>query len=350
MKVVEKKTDIVNLYIVHSPLHCLCAEWIVKCFEPESKNIVFFLKKKLGTCLNSAVWDDVVYLPWPRFDPEQGIGGRIRRTRNNLEIVAKYAAGVKSIRLHATVIDTEAINYHINFLRASFPEADFCVRLIPDGVMNLKRHPQGWLREQLKHIRLLRGVIFPELKYYFFKGDRTGADDSIVDRIYTLPFFPHEYDPDKVIELPPFMRSEAVYDRSQVQRRALVVGQPLILYKRLSKESAEKITYAIRDYLKRCGIEEVFYKSHPRDATREYGLDEYKELIIDEPLEQHLARHPYGIVIGVCSTALLTGRMVMPEWCEVVSCGMNLIKMNKDNDNTFYIKTFETLRVKIVNA
>lgn len=338
-----------NLFMVYSPLHCLCAEWIIQNFEQEAHNVVFFLKQKFRNCLNPELWDDLVYHPWPRFDPEPGIFGRIRRTRSNLDLVARYCTDAKQIRLHTTVIDTEAINYHINSLRGRFPDADFRVRIFPDGVMNIKRHPQGTLRELIKYFRLFRRIVCPELRYYTFKGDRTGSDDPIVDRIYTLPGFPHEYAPDKVVELPPFVRNEANHDRERVLKRALVIGQPLIVYRGMTKEAVERVTQAIHDYLKACGIEEIYYKSHPRDKTREYGLDEYQELIIDEPLEQHLAHHPYGIVIGVCSTALLTGRMVLPDWCRVISCGMNRMRFATEETRLFYARVFQQLHVETID-
>jgi len=336
--------------MVYSPLHCLCAEWIVQHFGVGEHNVVFYLKKKFSSFLNPAVWDERVYHPWPRFDPKPGLFGRIRRTRSNLDLVASYCSGAKSIRLHTTVIDTEAINYHINFLRSRFPEADFSVRIIPDGVMNLKRHPQGTVRELLKYFRFFRRLFFPQLRYYFFKGDRIGSDDHIVDKIYVLPSFPHEYEQRKVVELPPFVRKDEDHDRSRVVKRALVIGQPLVVYKSMTKEAVEKVTNAIYRYLMSQGIEKIYYKSHPRDKTREYARDEYQELIIDEPLEHHLAHTPYGIVIGVCSTALLTGRMVLPDWCEVVSCGMNCMSFSGEESKVFYTDTFKKLNVTVLEA
>lgn len=340
----------VNIFMVYSPLHCLCAEWIVQHFGVGEHNVVFYLKKKFSSFLSPAVWDERVYHPWPRFDPKPGLFGRIRRTRSNLDLVASYCSGAKSIRLHTTVIDTEAINYHINFLRSRFPEANFCVRIFPDGVMNLRRHPQGALREKIKYFRFFRRIVSPELRYYFFKGDRIGSDDSIVDRIYILPGFPHEYNQRKVVELPAFVRKEAKEDRIRVVKRALVIGQPLVVYKRMTKEAVDLVTGAIYQYLMAQGVDEIYYKSHPRDKTREYGRDEYHDLCINEPLELHLAHTPYGIVIGVCSTALLTGRMVLPDWCEVVSCGMNIMSFSDDVSKKFYTNTFKQLNIKMLDV
>lgn len=336
--------------MVYSPLHCLCAELIVTHFESGAHNIAFHLRPEFRDCLNQGLWHAIEYHPWPRFFPEPGLHGRIRRTLKNLELAAQHCAGAAHIRLHTPVIDTEAINYHINFLQRRFPEAQFSVRLLPDGAMNLKRHPQGQLRELLQSVRLLRIVAAPPLRYYRFKGDRTGSDDPIVDRIYTLPRLPHEYEMTKTVELPPFIRNDTVNGKQNIMRRALVVGQPLIAYKFMTRESVSSVTRTIYEYLMANGIQEIHYKSHPRDKTREYALDEYKELRIQEPLEQHMSHFPYGIVIGVCSTALLTGRMILPDWCKVVACGMNVLHFKDHDEREYYTQTFHQLGVEIIEA
>lgn len=339
-----------NLFMVYSPLHCLCAELIATHFEAGARNIAFHLRPEFRDCLNKELWHDIEYHPWPRFFPESGPFGRTRRTLKNLELAGRHCAGADHIRLHTPVIDTEAINYHINFLRKRFPHARFSVRILPDGALNLKRHPQGYVRELLQWFRLLRTLTAPSLKFYRFKGDRTGSDDPIVDRIYTLPSFPHEYERAKTVELPPLIQNETVNGKQNIMRRALVIGQPLIAYKFMTRESVDSVTRTIYEYLMANGIQEIHYKSHPRDKTREYALDEYQELKIQEPLEQHMSHFPYGIVIGVCSTALLTGRMILPDWCKVVACGMNVLRFKDHEEREYYTQTFQQLGVEIIEA
>lgn len=346
----NNKNQTVNLFMVYSPLHCLCAEQIVQHFESGARNAIFYLKPEFRDLVNESHWDFVTYLPWPRFEPEPGYFGRIRRTRHNLDIVAGFCRGARQIVLHTTVIDTEAINYNINFLRETFPEADFRIRLIPDGTMNVERQSLGFFRELLQYSRLARRIVCPELHYYRFKGDRTGSDDRLVDRIYLLPRFPHQYNPAKVVYLPSFLQTSDGSDKERVMKRALVIGQPLIAYKRMTRESVAAVTGKISDYLHDCGIEEVYYKSHPRDATREYAQEEYSELVLDKPLEHHLAECPYGVVIGVCSTGLLTARMILPDWCKVVSCGINLMKFPNNKERSSYTDIFRKLDVEIVNC
>lgn len=342
--------DTVNLFMVYSPLHCLCAEQIAGHFEPGATNVAFYLKREFGPLLRESLWDATAYLPWPRFEPEPGMFGRLRRTRSNLELVAGFCRGAARIVLHTTVIDTEAINYNIKYLMRTFPGAKFSVRLFPDGWMNVKRHPLGPVKELLQYSRLLRRLACRDLHFYRFRGCRTGADDKLVDRIYVLPRFPHQYDPAKVVTLPLVGPGDAETDRERVLKRALVLGQPLIAYKRMTRESVAAVTRGIGAYLRARGIEEIYYKSHPRDKTREYALAEYRELAIDKPLEHHLAEHPYGVVIGVCSTGLLTGRMVLPQWCTVVSCGINLMKFDNDKEQGNFMDIFGRLGVEIIDG
>lgn len=336
--------------MVYSPLHCLCAELIVKHFEADAHNVVFYIRQGLDTCLNREVWDDLVFHPWPRFNPEPGIFGRARRTESNLKLVASYCKESAQIRLHATVIDTESINYNINYLRAQFPEADFRVRLFPDGTMNIRRHPQGFIREKLKYFRLFRRFLSPDLHYYLFKGDRIGSDDSIVDKIYILHGFPHEYAASKVVELPPFAKSNTEYDRNSIMKRALVVGQPLSVYGDATPLDLKRISDKVFNYLKENGVEDIYYKAHPRDKIRELALSGYKELLIDEPLEIHLSRYPYAIIIGVSSTALLTGKMVLPGWCKAVSCGMNLFASKNQPEAARFTRVLNELGVEVIDA
>lgn len=346
----QDRNGTVNLFMVYSPLHCLCAELVAREFETGARNVVFYLKREFARLVESPVWDAAQYIPWPRFEPEPGPFGRVRRTRRNLRTVAGFCRGAKRIVLHTTVIDTEAINYNINYLKRTFPDAQFRVRLFPDGWLNVRRHPLGRLKELLQYARLARRFAGSDLHYYRFRGCRTGADDGLVDRIYVLPRFPHQYDPAKVVVLPPFGRSAEPADREQVEKRALVVGQPLIAFRRMTHEKVAAVTRAIAEYLHAKGIEEIYYKSHPRDTTREYALDWYRELEIDKPLEYHLAEHPYAVLIGVCSTALPTGRMILPSWCQVVSCGIELMEFRTPQEHKSIVDVYTELGVELIQA
>lgn len=337
----------VNLFLVYSPLHCLAAERIVDYFEADAKNCVFYLKPKSERLLNKERWDIVAALPWPRFYPLPGIFGRLRRTLENLRILGDACIGADEILLHTPVIDTEAVNYAINYLRRRYPAARLAVRLTPDGLLNVKRHPQPIGKRLMQYLRKGLRFFCPELDYYPFAGDRTGSDDVIVERIYLLPGLPHEYNRHKVVEIPSLVNVSSSKLNEDAARTALVIGQPLIVYKRMTAESVAVVTQGIREFLRQNGYERIFYKAHPRDATHEYCHADYAELNIDETLEAHLASHHYGMVIGVCSTALLTARMILPAHCRVVACGFERMIFTSEQESQILSQPFRQIGIEL---
>jgi hypothetical protein len=338
----------VNIFMVYSPLHCLCADQVARHFCQGDRNLLFYLKQGYADSVDHALWETVHYLPWPRFNPSPGLLGRHRRTLNNLNHVADLCKGAAIIRLHATVIDTEAVNYHINFLRRRFPKAQFNVRLFPDGVLNLRRHPLGRLKEYLQYFRMGRMLLSPSLCYHCLKGDRTGSDDPLVDRIYILPGLSHDYEPAKVLVLPPFQKAHKTDNCQRTDGTALVVGQPLVVYRRMTDDNMRAVSLGIKQYLLSQGIKRVVYKPHPRDRQHEYALEEYELLQIDKPLEQHFAETSYPIVISVCSTALLTARMILPPECRVIAYGLDCFIFRGEKDRSSLLGAFTSMGVEMV--
>lgn len=351
----ESRSDespVVNIFLIYSPLHYLAAESIAAHFGQNALNFLFYLKPEFEKMVDLSKWDAVEFLPWPRFYPEKGPFGRMRRTRQNLDVVGNVCAGASEIRLHTSVIDTEAVNYFISFLQGAHPDAEFSVRLIPDGLMNVQRHPLGPFKEMLQYCKKVRRLVYPVLNYYTFQGDRTGADTKIVDRIYVLPSFPHEYDQTKTVEISLQKDSRNSDLRTAAEstgKRALVLGQPLIAFNRFTREDMQSVTMGIRAFIDACGIDEIEYKSHPRDPDREFGHPDYKELEIVEPLETYLSSAPYDLVIGVCSTALLTARLILPKSDRVVAYGMDMMRYRSNKDKKNIESPFIALGVEMIN-
>lgn len=344
----EEAGRTVNLYLIYSPLHYLAAQSVAANLEKGSANYLFYLKAEFREMIDPAGWDGVSFLPWPRFYPEKGLLGRTRRTLKNLELVADICQGASAIRLHTPVIDTEAVNYCINYLRSRYPKASFSARLIPDGLLNVQRHPLGFLKELMQYLRKARRLVTPALDYYPFRGDRTGSDDPIVDRIYVLPRFPHEYDRNKTFEISLLKPTESAAPPAVI-RRALVLGQPLTAFKRFSVADMQAVSLGIRALIAETGIADIEYKSHPRDPDREFGHPDYRELVIVEALETYLATHPYQLVIGVCSTALLTARLILPEECRVVAYGMDMMQYRGEEDKKKIESPFRMLGVEMID-
>lgn len=341
---------VTNIFLIYSPLHYLAAESVAAHFEQNSHNYLFYLKSEFQKLVDPSKWDAVNFLPWPRFYPEKGLFGGMRRAVKNLELVGGLCKGATTIRLHTTVIDTEAVNYLINFLRASFPDATFSVRIIPDGLLNIRRHPMGQLKQALQYLKKARRLFFPTLDYYSFSGDRTGSDDPIVDRIYLLPRFPHQYDTAKVVELPTLLDTTVVNKEVTFLPRGLVIGQPLVDFKRMTAANVEVVSCGIRHFIEKCGVREIDYKAHPKDHERDYDSPDYRDLGIDVPLEVYLSKHSYDLVIGVCSTALLTARLIMPASTRVVAYGINLMELRSKNEREEIESTFRKFGIEIVDA
>lgn len=346
------ETGRVNLFFIFSPLHYLASERIVDYFEQDARNVLYYLKQQYGKIVNEVYWDTTRFLPWPRFYPLPGLFGASRRILDNLAIIGRDCAGASSVTLHTTVIDTEAVNYAINFLRRELPGADIRVRVIPDGLMNVQRHPLPPLRRLALRFRKTRKLFSPQLDYYIFSGDRTGADDPITDRIYLLPRFPHQYDPAKVVTIPSLVNPTAPLDRQAGAEAGpvLVLGQPLLAFKRMSEPDMAAITEGIRTFIGDTGNGYIFYKAHPRDQHHDFCHSDYKNLVIDEPLESHLARNPYRLVIGIDSTALLTARLILPATSRVVSYGLNRMLFRSEADRNSIYLPFRQLGVELVDC
>lgn len=345
-------TSVTNIFIVYSPLHYLAAERIKSQFGEGARNLLYYLKPEFGEIINKSLWHTAGFLPWPRFYPEKGFLGRLQRTKKNLELVGSACSGSKEIRLHTPVIDTEAVNYLINYLRSLFPAASFSVRLTPDGLLNMQRHPLGSLKTALQHLKKSRRLLSPSLNYYTFNGDRIGSDAEIVDRIYVLQGIPHEYQKSKcvTITLPcAESRKTCSADDNGRHKRALVIGQPLTAYNRLTKQGLKSVSDGIRNFLKDCEITDIDYKSHPRDADHELGHPDYRELLLDKPLETYLANTSINLVIGSFSAALLTARLILPRSCRVVAYGMDQISYRGDKEKNNLQNTFRSAGVEMIN-
>lgn len=347
----NREPSAVNIFLIYSPLHYLAAESVAEHFGQNARNYLFFLKAEFKEMVDVSRWDSTEFLPWPRFYPDKGIFGRLRRTRKNLDIVATVCQGAREIRLHTPVIDTEAVNYLINHLRKMNPDALVCVRLIPDGLLNVQRHPLGRFKEALQYVKKLRRLVYPSLNYYTFRGDRTGSDAEIVDRIYVLPGLPHEYDSSRTMEISLFKGDtcQNLKTNSSVEgKRALVIGQPLRAYKRFSDRDVRAVTSGIRTFIGACGIKTIYFKSHPRDPDNDLASQDYKELTIGVPLELYLSSASFDLVIGVYSTALVTARIILPQSCRVIAYATNSMKYRSAKEKTNILSTFKSLGIELV--
>lgn len=324
----------VALYFVASPLQYLAAKRIAETFEVGARQILVWYKSGLKSIIKPADWSASCYLPWPRLEPLPGLFGRHRRLRANIKLVANLVGQCETLVIHSAVFDTEAINYFLHALPKTCGAKRMQARILPDGLISIRRYPLSLGKQILQRTRKIRRLFAPELNYSCFSGDRIGSDAPFCDRIYVLPSLSNQYPTDRVVILPPLAGKDISMggERHAHPRRALVIGQPLVNSRLLSDQDTKNLTDAIRDWLRQEGVEEIDYKAHPKDPTKELMHPDYRLIDPPEALESYLASTHYDLVVGVRSTSLLFAREVYPVSTRVVAFGWNKLHFKSKDE------------------
>ena len=292
-------------------------------------------------------WDAALYMPWPRFEPLPGRFGRHRRLRDNLRQVAEAVGPCAGLHIHSAVFDTEAINYFLRGLPKLCGATDMRARILPDGLISIRRYPLSAWKRAAQWPRKLRKLFAPELDYWCFGGDRIGSDAPFCDRIYVLPGLPHEYPADKVVVLPPLADAGAA-QRNDGVRRALLIGQPLEGAGLMSAQDRDEVAVRIRHWLSDRGIDAVDYKGHPKDPGRELCRPEYHLLQLDEPLETYMSKRHYDVVAGVRSSALLFARQLYGPDTQVVAFGWDRVRFKNSAERADMEQAFRSCAVELI--
>ena len=170
------------------------------------KCILICYKPNLQDIVSDPIWDNTLYMPWPRYDPLPGFFGVSKRLLSNIKLVEKTIEKKTNIYCFSATYDNEAVNYFINFFKKNSINSSFS--LIPDGALNLIRYPQSVMSRLFKVLRILRLLYSRKMHYTFYSGDRLGADSDIVKSIYVIPGLRTEYNQAKVIQLKPFFSTK----------------------------------------------------------------------------------------------------------------------------------------------
>ena len=210
----------VALYFVASPLQYLAAKRIAEDFEAGARQVLVWYKRGVTPVVNEQDWDAAAYMAWPRWEPLPGAFGRHRRLRANIRQVAELVGRCEELVIHSAVFDTEAINYFLRALPKACGAATMHARILPDGIISIRRYPLSRTKRAAQVLRKLRRLAAPELDYWCFDGDRIGSDAPFCDRIYVLPGLPHEYPEDKTLRLPPLVAGTARPDEPVGPRAA----------------------------------------------------------------------------------------------------------------------------------
>lgn len=326
------RSGTVAVYFVASPLQYLAARRIAEEFEPGARQVLVWYKPGLEAVVDARDWDACSYMAWPRLDPLPGPFGRHRRLRANIRLVAGLAGSCERLLLHSAVFDTEAINYFVRALPAACGAREAHARILPDGLISIRRYPLSTAKRLLQYPRKLRRLFAPELDYQCFEGDRIGSDAPFCDRIYVLPGLPHEYPPAKVRVLPPLVDPVGREPAGGGTRRALVIGQPLTGFRLMSAADVAAVTLRIRRWLAGEGIAEIDYKAHPKDAGFELRHPDYRVIEPAGALESYMAHTPYDAVIGVRSSSLLLARQIYPTPVRVIAFGWEAVRFRSEQE------------------
>lgn len=332
------------LYFVASPLQYLAALRIAETHEAGSRQILVWYKPGVTPIVRRDAWDASGYLHWPRLEPLPGAFGCLRRLRSNLFEIAALVGQVDELIIHSAVFDTEAINYFLRGLTRLCHARVMHARILPDGIISIRRYPLSPLKRAAQYLRKLRRLAVPELDYWCFSGDRIGSDAPFCDRIYVLPGLPHEYPSAKAVELPPLVTASAA--QASASPRALVIGQPLAGAGLMSPADSASTTDAIRKLLTDAGIAEVFYKCHPKDPQRELDHASYCNLETSDPLEMHLSETTYAFVISVRSSALLFAAQLRQPGTRVIAINLDKIRFKSHPERLQMIEVFDQLGIE----
>lgn len=340
----------VAVYFVASPLQYLAARQIAARHEAGARQVLVWYQPGVGPIVRGDDWDAALYLPWPRFKPMPGAFGRHRRLRDNIRLVAEQVGRCERLILHSAVFDTEAINYFLHALPRRAGAHEMHARILPDGIISVRRYPLSPLKRVLQCLRKLRRLAAPELNYSCFGGDRIGSDAPWCDRIYVLPGLPHEYPPAKVVTLQPLARAGAAAGDEGSVRTALVIGQPLVGTGLLDAAALQSVSAQLRAWLREHGIERVRYKGHPKDPNRELSAPGDEVLELDEPLELWLTHERFDAVLGVRSTALIFARQLYGPDTAVVAFGWDRVRFKHDTERESMSRAFRAAGVTLEPA
>lgn len=315
----------VNLYFVASPLQYLAARAIARQLDPDNRQVLVWYKRGVEPVVSPEEWDAAWYMPWPRFEPLPGRFGRHRRLLENIDRVAELTGRCDRLLIHSAVFDTEAINYFLRALPTVCGATEVHGRILPDGLISIRRYPLSPLKRALHCLRTLRRLTDARLDYYCFGGDRIGSDAPFCDRIYTIAGLPHEYPAEKVVPLPPLVTGASPRAR-RTGKSALVIGQPLVGAGLLAASDREGLSEEIVQWLEAESFDVIDYKGHPKDPNRELYHRGYNLLELREPLEIWMSGNRYDAVVGVRSSSLLFARQIYPAETRVIAFGWDRIR------------------------
>jgi hypothetical protein len=322
----EKRMPAAYLFVADNDFKLFFSELIAQQHCPDGTHHVYSFSPESQATWDLYPWASRTMLPWVHKNGHSVVQKYWHLRTRLHEILAAFepaCAGADQIVLHMYQIYSERTNYLINHLRKRFPRVPLHVRLIPDGVRNLKIRRMTGIRSLAAPVNRLKWAFDSRLNYYGYSGDRLGSDAEVVDRIYLPRGFPHMYTNDKVcwVDMP-----QAETDR-QPAETALVLGTALLQRGMCSASDMDLAAKCIREELSARGVKEVWYKPHHAECEQRLELwsPGYRLLTSQLGVERLLTQYSVGHLVGQCSTALLTARLMHPQ-LKVISCGLDVVE------------------------
>lgn len=317
----------VSIYISDSEFKTYFCELVDQQYaEPGPSHFITFTPR-MEAIWHDYPWDSRTRLPWV---PGKGLKRQLKLAARLRQIQAHFTELCKDaerIYIHTYQIFSERVNCVIAHLIRTFPGADIRVRLIPDGMLNLRRKPMSGWRKFPQWFNRLKWSGYADITPFSYSGDRLGADAAICDRIYLPNNFPSEYDPQKIhyVQMP-LARHDASAGRL---RTALVLGTALVAAKILPAPEGQAIAQGIAKVLADLDIKDILYKPHPSEPADALELWSPGQEVVETKLclERYVVQQPFDVVVSCCSTGLLTSKLVQPN-LEVYSVGLNLLEQS----------------------
>ncbi len=318
-----------NVFIVESRFQALVALLIARSFS-DSENLLFYYAEETGSFIQRFPFVKAEYLgpkitsgPWKR--PRKlrrmvkQIEQRVESYRNN-----HGDKKIGEVNVYVANLKTHLLNYSANRLRNSVDWAPVTFNVITDGTFNFKRYamPDNYPAKLQATARKLPYRLLG-LDFYIYSGDWQGIEDPLINRIYLLPQSPHEYAPERVVDVPVVdLGIKSSQPANTQQKRALVIGERLFAKNYLTEEEEQQVNQQIANTLMARGIRTVDYVKHPNAPASDKLPPQYSTITTQDPVEIRLMEHHYDVVIASVTTALITARMLCPASTDVISVGL----------------------------
>jgi hypothetical protein len=342
------------LFFADADLRVFISELVAQQYSQDGEHHFFSYHPRTQETWNLYPWESRTYLPWIHREGrswiEKNIGLR-KRIGHILQTVGDVCEGADEVILHSYEFYSERINYLFNYLRDRYPGIIVRGRLIPDGSLNITRRRMSGVRSLAPMVNRAKWFFDRELRYHCYYGDRLGADADIVDRIYLPRGFPNEYDSSKIFFLD--MPRPQVSEIRSPKKTAIVLGTAMTQTRLCSKSEMSTVAAAIHACLQERQIETVYYKPHHKEQPGQFELwsPGYQVIQTQKAVERLLLEQPFDLLIGQCSTALITARLMILD-LPVISCGLEVVERHAPRNRSVhqYRSICDSLGIPVLRA